>query len=513
MSKYTSKIEKFIYNEVHNDKIDLSDTHIPRIKDSETLQMINDVIHNTYIDVNSDQSDHYQVMSTYKMNAVHSKEDMPLLFLLFASLYSTGLLNPVFDTEYETLPNLNDFWEFHQWYRKNGPKINYDKIDRIISQLKDRENNTIIDLYRLIYHTDEPRSKLHKIYRNPFVSLDVQHDIESTDLVYQNIKISLNDKKAINSHICLDIFYADPDKYSDAKKPDLNVIAHIIRTMDSLHKKSKFTDVSTLQLTMIMSSQKKMFGDVEFLAADNVNSGSTYPGRSVTIWRIEEVYKVLIHELIHFYGFDFGLDHPSYDKLSKTLDQTIDLEGPDSINETYTETLATIINSLFCANYATNFGDLEQIQEKFESIISIEKYFLIWQVAKIINIYGGESMKELLDNKITLIQTTSVRSYYVYKLLMMFNLEDLVIFIDKKKDECGLNICDRLIEYGRLIITSYDKFKEKESVLTKIDENIKKIKTIVEEDGNDSPEYRVPWVYSTGRMTACEIHTKHHREE
>ena len=39
------------------------------------------------------------------------------------------------------------------------------------------------------------------------------------------------------------------------------------------------------------------------LEPENINSGATLPGHYINLWRMEELYKVLIHELIHtFFG-------------------------------------------------------------------------------------------------------------------------------------------------------------------------------------------------------------------
>jgi hypothetical protein len=507
MSKYYSKIENFIYHELNKDG-DLSDyDQSLSIESSRTLSLINKVIRDT-----RPLSDKpmYETVVTKKMAAIHSVDQMPVIFLFFASLYDAGLMDQIVERKFETLPNLNDFWEFHAWYRANSPLIKYEKIDQAINQLpKESESfNMLKELYNLLYHNEEgPRATLNNIYRNPFVSLDVQHDIESTDMIYQKIRIELSDE-GLGSYANLEIFYADPDVYSNIKKPDMNLIAHIVKTMKSLHSESRYTDVNNLKLTMIMSAQKKMF-DGEFLGADNVNSGSTYPGKSVTVWRMEEVYKVLIHELIHFYGFDFGLNHPDYEDLKRNLSQTIDLEGPDAINETYTETLATIINAMFYANYRSNFGDQDAndtTQKLFDSAISLEIRFMMWQVAKIVHFYNGPTIESLLENEVKLVQTTSVRSYYVFKLFMYFNLNNFIKFVDDGGKQCGLNICDRLIEFGNLIISSYNNFKNQKRVVAKMNNHLTKLVNNVDtEGGTEDIINRPSWVYRTCRMTAIEI--------
>lgn len=503
MSKYSDKIKEFIYDEVHNDIRDPS-LPVPLIEKSRTLKMINDAIRESQL---NNANPVYDVETSLKMAKMHLINDPPFMYMFFDMLLRET--DDIMRSESERVPMIDNIQEFNEWYRRQAANISFEKIRRfVLARSHQDKDDPLVTIYKLMYHTSGARSILHKIYDNPFVSLDVQHDIESKDLLYQKIRIDLTSGSQLtNSHVDLHLFQSDPEKDTESKKIDLDLVAHIVRTMAILHNKSRFTDISTLELTIILSDQKKMFDNAEFLAADNINSGSTWPGRTVTVWRAEEIYKVLIHELIHFYGFDFGSNHPTYQELDENLSGTIEFEGSDAINETYTETLAILINSLFHANYATDFGNIEQIQSSFEESIILERGFLMWQVAKIVNIYGGKSMESLLNGGIRLVQTTSVRSYFVFKLFMMFNLVEFVEFIDDGGETCGLNICDRLIEYGKLIVNSYEKFGSYTKIIQQIDDNISKLDSMFKqvESGDESIDNRPKWVYRTGRMSATEI--------
>ena len=86
----------------------------------------------------------------------------------------------------------------------------------------------------------------------------------------------------------------------------------------------------------------------EILTELNCNSGSSHINKYlVFIWRIEEYKRVLFHELIHAFGGDKSLvfDNDVNSSLSNFFclndDQYI------NVNETYTETLATIFNLIF----------------------------------------------------------------------------------------------------------------------------------------------------------------------
>lgn len=501
--KYFGKIKEFILkNNNLFENISEYDQN-PNIESSPTLKMIYKAISETDISTISTPESNLKYNESVKIKAIHSKENHPLLYYYFTALYNANLIKDV--------PDIYNFSKFYSWYNNMNNTIDYNGIDREISKIKSKiddyknnENiNTLITLHDLINNTEKPRSILHSnIYRNRFVSLDIQQNLESINLVYENIKIKLDDNS--KDYVNINLFYPDNNANINMK-PDIKLIHHIIKTMDILHKNSKCSSINNLDLTLILSTQKKMLNNTNLLhvdkqlSAENINSGSTYPGRTVLVWRLEELYKVLIHELIHFHCFDFGHNHPSYDLLEHKLENVINFEGTDSINEAYTETLATIINSMFSAYYISKKSP-DKIEYIFHKSLDLERKFLVWQVSKIVHMFGGDDINIFLSNKIIIKQTTSVRSYFIYKLFLLFNLTQFIGFIDKQNEKCGINICDRLEEFGNLINTSYEMFKSNKKIIDTMNNCIKLINN--EFNKNSS---KVSWIYKTCRMTATEI--------
>jgi hypothetical protein len=501
LPKYYGKIKNFISTNTNLfGNISEYDKN-PTIESSVTLKMIYDTICETGKS-NMDKSN-TEYNEPIKMKAMHSNDTHPLVYHYFTILYNENIIKDI--------PNISNFSEFYSWYKNTNNSINYGDIDRTIAEMKsnikkdtntNNENiNLLITLHDLINNTEEPRSILHSnIYHNRFLSIDIQQNLETNDLIYQNIKITSKDNTNDNKdNANIHLFY--PANSSNTK-PDIELIIHIIKAMDVMHKKSKHSSINNLDLTIILSTQKKMFDNSDNqLSAENINSGSTYPGRTVTVWRLEELYKVLIHELIHFHCFDFGHNHPQYNLLEKKMKNVINFEGTDSINEAYTETLAVIINSMFYAYY-NNLQDLsiKNIELTFHDSLNLERRFLMWQVSKIVHMFGGNDLEVFLDNKIKIDQTTSVRSYYIYKLFLFFNLSEFVTFIDNQNEKCGINICDRLEEFGNLINRSYEIFKSNKKIINNVNNCIKLIN--IEHNKNNSKN---PWIYRTGRMSATEI--------
>jgi len=149
----------------------------------------------------------------------------------------------------------------------------------------------------------------------------------------------------------------------------------------------------------------------------NCNSGASYIGRYlVYIWRSEEYIRVLIHELIHAFGGDEllinsgDLNHQLSEHFCLNKDQYI------NINETYTETLATIINVI----YRSIVAEKKDIYEMF----MIEFGYSLLVLISILKHFDYNNIQQLDKSKLckTLPQKTSVFNYYIMKPFMLFNM-------------------------------------------------------------------------------------------
>ena len=132
-------------------------------------------------------------------------------------------------------------------------------------------------------------------------------------------------------------------------------------------------------IVIFAGHQRKMIkSNDKCLCPDNINSGSCIAGEIVLIWRLEELYKVLIHELIHFYDLDFHSNNENYNDIQNYIMETYNVKPFDSPNESYTETLAIIIYSLFYSYYS---------KYDFNLIIKYEIMYTFIQISKILKFY------------------------------------------------------------------------------------------------------------------------------
>jgi hypothetical protein len=204
----------------------------------------------------------------------------------------------------------------------------------------------------------------------------------------------------------------------------------------------------------------KMFGPVE------INSGSTN-FETITIWRNEEHFKLILHELVHFYNLDgyLDLEHQNQ-QINMECHYQIEKNTETRLYEAYTESLAVFMNS-FANAYQIylmemmnrnksnksnknninlewkelNKSDLEMINQIRNQLWLKEKKFFLVQIAKIFLHLNPEStnfadfliipekckqLREHFDNKNQLKEKTSTLSYHILKgANMLFDQEFL----------------------------------------------------------------------------------------
>ena len=119
--------------------------------------------------------------------------------------------------------------------------------------------------------------------------------------------------------------------------------------------------------------------------------------KEIILFRQEEVFKVLIHELFHTLGLDFSNNRSQTQQTAQMLRQFLNINLPDlRLFETYTETWACILNTICLSVWDHDQSQLEtetekQIQSRFQK----ERIFSLWQASKVIH-YNQTSHTHLI---------------------------------------------------------------------------------------------------------------------
>ena len=206
------------------------------------------------------------------------------------------------------------------------------------------------------------------------------------------------------------------------KNVNINQIADIISIM------RKLSENNTHILINIWNTphKKNLPKHCNRLEPDNINSGSTLPGSFINLWRMEELYKVLIHELVHTFFLDFReniYSNSGVGLIEDYLRNTVNIKqnSPVIIQESYTEFLAIIIHSIYISN---SF-------EIFLKVLACELDFNFFQCAKILNHFNCSTNNDLFEKKCQIEYDTDVLSYFYIKTALLFSLNESIKFMNK----------------------------------------------------------------------------------
>lgn len=213
---------------------------------------------------------------------------------------------------------------------------------------------------------------------------------------------------------------------------------------------------------------KKMLElNINCIGPKHVNSGSTTNRQYIQMWRKEELYKVFIHEMIHFLHYDYvDLHNTISDRLYDIFKLQI------NSNEAYVETWTTLIKCIFIAHDLLKEDGINKKLIKFNSLLDKEIEFSLYQAAKILKFYGFNDMDELFKNDGQFKQESNVFSYYIIKSALLNNIDEFINFTKYGTKDISIKFIetkDNLIKFYELIISSLKngKFKNKINNLLK----------------------------------------------
>jgi hypothetical protein len=179
--------------------------------------------------------------------------------------------------------------------------------------------------------------------------------------------------------------------------------------------------------------QKKLNSDdYIILGAKNVNSGFTYPNleSGITfIYRMEEFFKVFVHESIHYYGIDKALhkefnNNTNYNNFIDLFSISNKNSNAIGINEAVTEFWTFILYLCVISHKkGINYSDFVY---KFERLYKLELIHVIFQLVKILN-YNKLTYNQFISKSNTHYNESShIFSYYIVKTLLVYNHEELL---------------------------------------------------------------------------------------
>ena len=175
-----------------------------------------------------------------------------------------------------------------------------------------------------------------------------------------------------------------------------------------------------------MGDDKKRFprSNITTIGPKNVNSGYSTVCQSsneIVVYRSEEWFKVFIHETFHSFGFE--PNDNSQRILSNFVGDLLPIEPTVSVNETYVECWARIVNSSYCA--LSKSSDIENYLSLVRFNLLVESMFSAIQAYRILafmNIaYSDVINKSSVIAKTLYKEKSNVFAYYILSATFLSN--------------------------------------------------------------------------------------------
>ena len=293
----------------------------------------------------------------------------------------------------------------------------------------------------------------------------ILHDVMSADAKFLPKSVIMPDKlhlseikgyewRVDNTYVKLFIF-----KYKDAISRTfasslIDYISFCVRFLNRLNPRKDVT------ISVVPSSVPRLLPLDGVIGAHHVNGGVTTFGSmqtsNIIVYRLEEMHKVLLHELCHLYRFDYFENGNDYVKgfQEKYKIETNWL----GLNEAYNESITMLFFIGICIFLQKQPLSWAQFQALYMAEMKATIDFLIGQAAKIMHY----NMSHFGHHK----ESTHTFAYYICKTALLFNTQAFLEFVDR----CGwrLDNDSKIHRFVALVNACLDKRSFKKSMANAI---------------------------------------------
>jgi len=212
-----------------------------------------------------------------------------------------------------------------------------------------------------------------------------------------------------------------------SNKERIKTVDRIYRLLYFIISHSKM-NLKTLKISLFLNnSEKKLNSKYEILSPKHVNTAVTYAcatNGEIFLYRKEEWFKVLSHELMHSLCLDFsGINLKD---LKTSFKKLFKINSDYEISESYAEFWATVINIMFLSFDITK--SYKSFKENVAMMLDIEKIFSLYQVTKILKYMRIDGYEKLIDNSNLYEEKTNVFAYYIVKTILLYHYDEFLLF-------------------------------------------------------------------------------------
>lgn len=242
----------------------------------------------------------------------------------------------------------------------------------------------------------------------------VTHKYSTTFIIHERFKFQVNihfdkqDKTNISSMIkhiqlllCFCLNYYNNEKV--IRK--FNIDVYLCKTKKGLQK--GFTNVI----------EPKHINSGYYMYNDELEESN------IVVYRKEEWFKTLIHEVCHNFNLDFQTSKISFRTFFKDC---FHINSSFLLNESFTEFWARTINSAFFTYLSLENKTLSKFKKAYNLNLNLERVFSMYQAYKLLKIFGV-NYKSIVDpnmrklNEKLYRETTNAFCYYVITSILMYD--------------------------------------------------------------------------------------------
>ena len=310
--------------------------------------------------------------------------------------------------------------------------------------------NKIISVYTSINHlltndtqfkTKFPSLDFHNLLINSFTSYKILEDLELN--IKKLVKYSINWKGKSNTNFVY-LFMYDKEKSTNSYSytPDqLNKIGtEIVKRIlffNIFLNSNVYPDKFIIFITDNKKEIDKELVEEAHFKTINVNTAVTN-SKDIIIYREQELFKSIFHELIHFHNLDFrNISNTILSKIINylTITHNINKNNKYLLYECITETLANILNNIYYSGSIKEFNTNLQDEIMFSTlqvckILHICKYKK-WSDFSLHSIHSSiipshnktDKHSKYPTHPKQFKQDSCVFSYYILKLYILLNID------------------------------------------------------------------------------------------
>ena len=229
------------------------------------------------------------------------------------------------------------------------------------------------------------------------------------------------------------------------------------------HASKRCSNAVTFFIYHTSLTKELPLSNIDIISETNVNTGFTrtcQPNSEIVVYRMEEWFKVMLHESMHNFGLDFS-DMDNTNCKNKIL-SLFPVKSNVNLFEAYTEFWARIMNVVFCSySNARQKYNMKELLTNAEFFLNFERIFAFYQMVKVLNFmdleYNLLIVKKTHTDSIRhslYKENTNVLAYYILTTILINNYEDFLVwckinndtFLQFKKTETNQQNFCRFIE-------------------------------------------------------------------